>query len=42
MIIIKDKGDYFLVTVDGLESITYAKSENGFRTKEELQNYLIN
>jgi hypothetical protein len=42
MIKIKDKGDYFLVTLDGLESITYAKSESGFRTKEELENYLDN
>ncbi len=42
MITIKDKGNYFLVTLDGLESVTYAKSQNGFRTKEELENYLTN
>lgn len=42
MIKIEDKGTYFLVTLDGLESLTYAKSNDGFRTKEELQNYLDN
>ena len=37
---IQDKGDHWKVTFDGLESVFYTKSHDGFQTKEELSNWI--
>ena len=42
MIKITDCGDYFKITFDGLEVMTYPKSLGGFKTKEKIREWLRN